>query len=93
MLILYPLQTWPYQAPEVQLLQPFDAKSDVYSVGCVGYYMLTGHHPFEGYTEAELKEHYRAGGSVDMTTAYGRDAGLASLIERMLKFDVRFIFS
>jgi hypothetical protein len=55
--------------------------------------MLTGHHPFEGYTQEELQEHYSSGVPVDMTAAYARDAGLASLIERMLQFNVSFASS
>ncbi|KAJ9111291.1 hypothetical protein QFC20_002582 [Naganishia adeliensis] len=79
--------TWRYQAPEVHLRLPYNAKSDVYSAGCVAFYMLTGKHPFEGLSKAELVERFSSGVSVDMSAAYARDAGLASLIESMLRFD------
>ncbi|MBC8073646.1 MAG: serine/threonine protein kinase, partial [Deltaproteobacteria bacterium] len=36
-----------YLAPEVILGQPFDARVDVYAVGCTAYEMLTGRPPFD----------------------------------------------
>jgi serine/threonine-protein kinase len=40
-----------YMAPEVALgRQDVDARADIYSVGCVAYYLLTGHPVFSGDT-------------------------------------------
>lgn len=50
--------------------------------------MLTGKHPFEELSKEELVERFSSGVPVDMSAAYARDAGLASLIESMLRFDV-----
>jgi serine/threonine-protein kinase len=36
-----------YMAPEMTLGNPVDARADIYAVGCVGYYMLTGQPVFQ----------------------------------------------
>jgi serine/threonine-protein kinase len=43
-----------YMAPEVIHGQPADARSDVYAVGCVAYWMLTGKQLFDAPTLAAL---------------------------------------
>jgi serine/threonine-protein kinase len=37
-----------YMAPEMALGQLGDGRADLYSVGCVGYWLLTGTHVFDG---------------------------------------------
>lgn len=36
-----------YMAPEVTVGETFDGRADIYAVGCVAYYLLTGHLVFE----------------------------------------------
>ena len=42
------LGTPAYMAPEIVHGQPADAASDQYSLGCLGYHMLSGHPPYQG---------------------------------------------
>jgi serine/threonine-protein kinase len=43
-----------YLAPESSTQRAFDARSDIYSLGCVAYFLLTGELVFEGETSAAV---------------------------------------
>ncbi len=48
-----------YLSPEaIQDPQGIDARSDIYSLGAVGYYLLSGRHVFEGKTIIEVCMHH-----------------------------------
>ena len=42
------------QAPEILESREYDAKADIWSVGCVFYEMLVGTSPFKGTNEVDL---------------------------------------
>jgi serine/threonine-protein kinase len=43
-----------YVAPEMAAGEEVDARSDIYSLGCVGYWLLTGQPVFAGATSSEI---------------------------------------
>ena len=43
-----------YMAPETALSAKVDGRADLYSLGCVAYYLLTGRHVFEGDTVMQV---------------------------------------
>ena len=48
-----------YMAPEIFEMQEYDAKADVWSVGCIFYEMLVGCPPFKGSNPRELFQNIR----------------------------------
>ena len=43
-----------YMAPEVALGEEFDGRADLYALGCVAYYLLTGQIVFDGTTAVQM---------------------------------------
>ena len=51
------LGTAEYMSPEQILVEPVDARSDIYSLGVVMFRIFTGHLPFEAVGQADLLRH------------------------------------
>ncbi len=51
------LGTAEYMSPEQILVEPVDARSDIYSLGVVMFRLITGHLPFESVGKADLLRH------------------------------------
>jgi serine/threonine-protein kinase len=47
-----------YMAPETALSAKVDGRADLYSLGCVAYYLLTGQQVFEGDTAMQVFAHH-----------------------------------
>jgi eukaryotic-like serine/threonine-protein kinase len=63
-----------YMAPEAVLGGPeVDARADLYGLGCVGYWLLTGERVFTGRTAAELLLHHVRTPPVPPSERAGRD--------------------
>jgi serine/threonine-protein kinase len=47
-----------YMAPEMALGDAVDARADLYALGCVAYYLLTGEQPFAGDTSLKVNSQH-----------------------------------
>ncbi len=62
-----------YLSPEaIRAPLDVDARSDLYSLGCVAYYLLTGHTPFEGKTVIEVAGHHLSSRPLPLRERLGR---------------------
>lgn len=62
-----------YMAPEVAMGEAFDGKADIYALGCVGYFLLTGRPVFDAHNHmAMIVQHMR-----DVPAAPSKQAELA----------------
>lgn len=51
--------TPPFMAPEVLQMQALDARADLFSLGALGFYLLTGRHAFPARRSQELRDAWR----------------------------------
>lgn len=74
-----------YVSPEQASGEPLDARSDLYSLGIVGYYALTGRLPFDGESSAEVvTQHLTALAPPITSVAPSVPPRLAAAVERCL---------
>jgi serine/threonine protein kinase len=77
-----------FLSPEQAMGEPTDGRSDIYSLGVVGYYSLTGRLPFDGATTTQVMASHIAGRARPMH-AYSPHVPrkLAAAVERCLEKD------
>jgi serine/threonine-protein kinase len=74
-----------FMSPEQATGEPVDGRSDLYALGCVGYYMLSGRVPFDGPTvPAVLAKHVAQPHAPLASAAPEAPARLARVIDRCL---------
>ena len=74
-----------YVSPEHAAGEPVDARSDLYSLGIVGYYALTGRLPFDGETTADVVAQHLNAVPASITSVAGSvPPRLAAAVERCL---------
>jgi serine/threonine protein kinase len=79
------LGTSAYMSPEQALGQPVDARSDIYSLGCVLYEMLTGQPPFVAdVAAAVMHQHVRVAPKPAIERNPAIPAALNTLVMQML---------
>lgn len=75
--------TVPYLAPEVLYGEPATEASDLYAVGVMAYQAITGQHPFDGPTNADIINNTLYN-EPDYTPLIGLDENVLSVIARLL---------
>ncbi len=75
--------TAPYAAPEQWRSRPSSKATDIYSLGCIGYALLTGNPPFLGPGRAEFQEQHLHQTPPELANEH--DPRLRSLLAMMLR--------
>ncbi len=82
------LGTPEYMSPEQATAEPVDGRSDLYSLGVVGYYMMTGALPFTANTaQAMIAQHVTKAPPSVSETAKGVPRSIAMAIDKCLAKD------
>lgn len=78
-----------YMAPEMASGEPVDGRTDLYALGCVGYFLLTGERPFAGDHPMQVILHHIRSEPVPPSLRLGRPvpAELERLLMRCLAKD------
>jgi hypothetical protein len=79
--------TPPFLAPEVLQMQALDARVDLYSLGALAYYLLTGRHAFPARRIHELRDAWRSAPVSPQRSVPEIPTSLATLVLQLLSLD------
>jgi tetratricopeptide (TPR) repeat protein len=79
--------TPPFLAPEVLQMQALDGRADLYSVGALGYYMLTGQHAYPARRFRDLRDAWRTRPAPASRNIPDLPPALNALIMQLLSLD------
>ena len=77
-----------YASPEIWNDKPYDAKTDMWSIGCIIYEMCQLRPPFKGNSLKELSNNIIKGVYSPISNHYSKD--LSNVIKEMLKLEPRY---
>jgi tetratricopeptide (TPR) repeat protein/tRNA A-37 threonylcarbamoyl transferase component Bud32 len=76
-----------FMAPEALQMQTLDARADLFSLGALGYYLLTGRHAYPARRMSELRDVWRSPPVPPMRLLSDLPAPLSTLIVQLLALD------
>jgi hypothetical protein len=79
--------TPPFVAPETLQMQQLDARADLFALGALGYYLLTGRHAFPARRLSELRDLWRSAPIAPARVASDVPLALSNLILQLLSID------
>ncbi|HKU43394.1 MAG TPA: serine/threonine-protein kinase, partial [Polyangiales bacterium] len=79
--------TPPFMAPEVLQMQALDARADLFSLGALAYYLLTGRHAFAVRRSSELRDAWRSRPTPPSRAVPEIPAALSELVLSLLALD------
>jgi serine/threonine protein kinase len=78
----YAMGSFHYMSPEQCLAEPADARSDIYSLGCIIFRALTGNYPYEAENEMLLMRKHINEPTPQLPSTF--PTGLQNIIDKML---------
>jgi tRNA A-37 threonylcarbamoyl transferase component Bud32 len=79
--------TPPFVAPEALQMQALDARADLFSLGALGYYLLTSRHAFHARRLSELRDTWRSAPTPPIRLVPELPVALSNLILQLLSLD------
>jgi hypothetical protein len=79
--------TAPFMAPEVLQLQELDGRADLFSLGALGYFMLTGRHAYPARRLVELRDVWRSRPAPPSRLVGNLPSALSELVMQLVTLD------